>query len=112
MRLYDDLKSVKWLYLKGLLFLLLAMLAGGQLIARMPRIDVVLLLLICVWASCRAYYFAFYVIEHYAEPGYRYSGLIDFVRHAITKAREFVAPAGKTHGSYAARYRCRRVRRV
>ncbi len=85
MPLFDDLKTAKWLYLKGLLFLLLAMLAAGQLIARMPRIDVIILLCICVWASCRAYYFAFYVIEHYADPGYRYSGLIDFVRYAVKR---------------------------
>jgi hypothetical protein len=24
---------------------------------------------------CRFYYFAFYVIEHYVDPGYRFSGL-------------------------------------
>ena len=85
MRLFDDLKAIKWLYLKGTLFLLLAILAGGLLIARTPRADVAVLLLVCVWASCRAYYFAFYVIQHYADPGYRFSGLIDFVRYAISK---------------------------
>ena len=86
MRLFDDLTSAKWLYAKGLLFALLALLAGALLIGRAPRVDVALLLLICVWASCRAYYFAFYVIEHYADPGFRYSGLIDFVRYAAQRA--------------------------
>ncbi len=85
MGLFDDLKSASWLYLKGILFLLLALLAGGLLIARMPQPDVVVLLLVCVWASCRAYYFAFYVVQHYADPEFRYSGLIDFLRYAITK---------------------------
>ena len=83
MRLFDDLKSVRWLCLKGMLFLLLAMMAGAILLARMPRWDIAILLAVCVWASCRAYYFAFYVIQHYADPGFRYSGLIDFVRYAI-----------------------------
>ena len=85
MRLFDDLKAAKWLYLKGILLALLAILAGGILIARTPRADVVILLLVCVWASCRAYYFAFYVIQHYADPEYRFSGLIDFVRYAMSK---------------------------
>ncbi len=85
MRLFADLESARSLYLKGLLFLLLAVLAGGMLISRMPRLDIVVLLAICVWASCRAYYFAFYVVQHYADPGYRFSGLLDFVRYAMSK---------------------------
>lgn len=82
MRLFEDLSSARWLYLKGILFVVLAALAGAMLIARHPTAEVILLLAICVWASCRAYYFAFYVIQHYADPEYRYSGLVDFVRYA------------------------------
>lgn len=85
MGLFDDLESPKWLYLKGMLFLMMAVLAGGLLIAKAPRADIVVLLLVCIWASCRAYYFAFYVIEHYADPGYRFSGLVDFARYALRR---------------------------
>ncbi len=41
-----------------------------------------------VWAFCRAYYFAFYVIEHHVDPGYRFSGLISFVAYALRKDRK------------------------
>ncbi len=32
-----------------------------------------------------AYYFAFYVIEHYVDPGYRFAGLWSFVRYVLRK---------------------------
>ena len=39
---------------------------------------------------CRSCYFAFYVIEHYVDPGFRFSGLGAFVRYlfARRKSRE------------------------
>jgi hypothetical protein len=43
------------------------------------------LLAIAVWAFCRAYYFAFYVIEHYVDPGYHLSGLGSFARYLMRK---------------------------
>ena len=49
----------------------------------MPDIENIVLLAIVVWAFCRAYYFAFYVIEKYVDPSYRFAGIIDFVRYAI-----------------------------
>jgi hypothetical protein len=41
------------------------------------------LLVICVWAFCRFYYFAFYVLEHYADPNFRYAGLLDLLRYLL-----------------------------
>lgn len=38
-------------------------------------------------AEARAYYFAFYVIEHYIDGSYRYSGLADFARYFLRKHR-------------------------
>jgi hypothetical protein len=32
-----------------------------------------------VWASCRFYYFLFYVLEHYVDPTMRYAGLLDLL---------------------------------
>ena len=69
--------------MKGILFGVMAVGAAVLLLLRAPRPDVLMLLLICVWASCRAYYFAFYVIEHYVDPGYRFSGLFDFARYVL-----------------------------
>ena len=40
-------------------------------------------LAICVWCFARFYYFAFYVIEHYTDPGYRFAGLWSFVQYMV-----------------------------
>ncbi len=77
-----DIKNVKLLWAKGFLFLLIGMIAGALLLLETRSVTVAVLLTLVVWGFCRAYYFAFYVIEHYADPSYRFSGLISFVRYA------------------------------
>lgn len=58
-----DIKSPKVLWFKGLLFLFLGLFSAVLLLIYAPDLTVGLLLCISVWALCRAYYFAFYVIE-------------------------------------------------
>jgi len=77
-----DIKSPLLLYAKGILMLLVGLLASTLLLAMHPDAKTVLLLTIAVWGFCRAYYFAFYVVEHYIDPGYKFAGLISFIRHA------------------------------
>ena len=36
-----------------------------------------------VWCAARCYYFMFYVIEHYVDPAYRFSGLLAFFRYLL-----------------------------
>ena len=55
------------------------------LLMETPRLRVAVLLSLVGWAFCRAYYFAFYVIEHYVDPGYRFSGLWSFARYLISR---------------------------
>ncbi len=81
----SDIKSPTLLYWKGLLMLAVGVLAAGLLIAEHPNLKTAALLAVSVWGFCRAYYFAFYVIEHYIDPGYRYAGLIAFVRHCLSR---------------------------
>ena len=71
-------RSIK---IKGALFVLMGLLAAGLLVVEHPNPLDVALLVICVWSFCRAYYFAFYVIEHYVDPSYKFSGLGSFVRY-------------------------------
>ncbi|PYJ02161.1 MAG: hypothetical protein DME25_16745, partial [Verrucomicrobia bacterium] len=52
-----------------------------------PSLKCALLLAVSVWCFCRCYYFAFYVIEHYVDPGYRFSGLWSFVGYLCSKRR-------------------------
>lgn len=78
-----DIKDPRLLYTKAGLFLLGGVLASGLLIAECPTIKVAVLLAIAIWCFARAYYFAFYVIGHYVDPGYEYSGLWSFFQYAI-----------------------------
>ena len=55
------------------------------LILEQPGVRVVFLLALSIWCFCRCYYFAFYVIEHYVDPGYRFSGLWSFIAYLWTK---------------------------
>jgi len=76
-----DLTDPRWIKFKGILFLAVGVLASALLLAEAPTLRVAVLLAIAVWCFCRAYYFAFYVIEKYVDPGFRFSGLWSAVRH-------------------------------
>lgn len=80
-----DLTNPKWIQLKGLLFLLIGVSAAILLVLEAPTLKTVLLLLLALWGFCRAYYFAFYVIEHYVDPGYKFSGLGAFLGYLIRR---------------------------
>jgi hypothetical protein len=80
-----DIQNRRLLYLKGFLLLLLGCLASALLLLMVPSLRAAALLAIAVWSFCRAYYFAFYVIEHYVDREFRFTGLIDFARYAMRK---------------------------
>jgi len=73
---------------KGVLFLFLGLLSGALLFLEHPSFQVGVLLTVAIWSFCRFYYFAFYVIERYVDPEYRFSGLLSFARYLISKERE------------------------
>jgi hypothetical protein len=58
-----ELKSSRWIVAKGLLFV------------------------VAIWCFCRFYYFAFYAIERYVDPSYRFSGLLSFARYVFQRRR-------------------------
>lgn len=70
-----DLASKRLIVAKGIVFLALAVVAGGWLLLESPSLLAAALLCILVWSSCRFYYFLFYVLQHYVDPGLRYAGL-------------------------------------
>lgn len=82
-----DITSPKLLYFKALLFLLTGLLACFLILLDHPSLKLALLLLLAIWAFCRAYYFVFYVIQHYADPAFRYAGLLDFLRYLLRSRR-------------------------
>ncbi len=68
------------------MFLGLGMLSCALLVWEKPTLKVSLLLVLTVWSFCRLYYFAFYVIEHYLDPSYKFSGLLSFARYWASKS--------------------------
>ena len=70
-----DLTDPRWIKFKGVLFLIVGLLAAVLLVLEAPTWKVGVLLLVAIWCFCRAYYFAFYVIEKYVDPKFRFSGL-------------------------------------
>jgi hypothetical protein len=82
-----DLSNPFWIKLKGLLFLLIGMAALVLLFLDSPTLKTAVLLLVAIWSFCRFYYFAFYVIEKYVDPSYKFSGLISFVHYFFRRRR-------------------------
>jgi hypothetical protein len=71
-----DITSRKLIVIKGLLFLVI--IAGSSLIILLKEPTLTAGFAVCalIWASARFYYFLFYVLERYVDPGMRYSGLL------------------------------------
>ena len=83
-----DLTSATWIKVKGILFLLLGIAAAGLLILEHPTWKVAALLALAIWCFCRFYYFAFYVVEKYVDPGFKFSGLGSFVMYLWQNRRK------------------------
>lgn len=81
--LWGDLKSAKLMYLKAVLFLLAGIAASVGILAESPSLRTALLLGIAMWSFCRLYYFAFYVIEKYIDPSYRFAGLSSLLLYLL-----------------------------
>jgi len=82
-----DITNPAWIKAKGILFLLVGILAALLLVLENPAWKTLLLLALSIWCFCRFYYFAFYVIEKYVDPSYKFSGLWSFARYLIHKRR-------------------------
>lgn len=81
------LRSHRLMLLKALLFLLIGLLSAAILLWDSPTLRTALLISLIIWSFSRAYYFAFYVIEHYIDPRYKFAGLLSAARFLITRPR-------------------------
>src|SRR4051812_46093231 len=79
-----DITSPSLLKAKGALFVCLGLLSGVLLLLPVFSWRALALLVICVWAFCRAYYFCFYVLQHYVDPSFRYAGIGDALKYLMT----------------------------
>lgn len=59
--------------------------ASAILVLESRSVSIVIVMAIAIRAFCRAYYFAFYAIEKYVDPNFRYAGLLSLSRYAFKK---------------------------
>ena len=83
-----DLENFAAMWLKAILFLFIGIAASVLLLLELGTLRGAVLLALSVWAFCRAYYFAFYVIEKYVDPQFKFSGLIAFARYVLRRKRD------------------------
>ena len=83
-----DLKNPAIIKIKGALFLLIGITSSALLLFNAPSLQNAFLLCMAVWGFARFYYFAFYVIEHYVDPTYRFAGLISFAQYLLRKQKK------------------------
>src|SRR6476620_7600040 len=82
-----DITNPRVLYVKAGLFVLGGTMAAAVILIDRPSWKLALLLALTVWCFARAYYFAFYVIEHYVDPSYRFAGLGSFAIYVLSGRR-------------------------
>jgi len=82
-----DLSNPRVIVLKGLLMLLIALMAGVLLFMQNPGWLTGLLLGCLVFGSCRFYYFLFYVIQNYVDPEFKYAGVLDALRYVLSRKK-------------------------
>ena len=73
------------MWVKAVLFLVIGVVSSALILVECPAWRTAFLLGLAVWSFCRAYYFAFYVIEHYVDPSFRFSGLFSMLRYLCTR---------------------------
>jgi len=82
-----DLRDSRLIWLKGFLFLIIGLTSATLLWMDSPTLETGLLVMLTIWAFCRAYYFAFYVLERYVDPSFRFAGLGSFVRYLVRRRK-------------------------
>ncbi len=82
-----DLARPFWIKFKGILFLLIGLVAAVLLVLDNLKWQTAILLALAIWSFCLFYYFAFYVIEKYVDATYKFSGLFDFAKYFFQRRR-------------------------
>lgn len=84
-KIWRDLSSPAVIHTKGWLFLVIAVLASLVLILQIPTLQTVILEGVALWASCRWYYYMFYVIEKYVDSDFKFAGLTSVIKYLLRK---------------------------
>jgi len=76
-----DLTNSRHMMLKAALFGVIGLGSAGLLLVESLSLRTATLLVLTIWSFCRLYYFAFYVIEKYIDPTFRFSGVFAALRY-------------------------------
>ena len=91
-----ELKSLKLIYLKGSLLLIILLASFVLILFESESLWKRLILsILLIWSSARFYYFLFYVIEKYVDHNYKYSGIWLMFKHIIKKRNDYKAGGPK-----------------
>jgi hypothetical protein len=82
-----DITHPRLMYVKAFLFLCGGILAAAVILVDHPQWKTAAMLALAIWCFARAYYFAFYVMERYIDPSYRFAGLSALTRHLLRQRR-------------------------
>ena len=82
-----DLSNPFWIKLKGILFLIIGIITALLVLLDNFKWQTALYLALAIWSFCRFYYFAFYVIEKYVDPSYKFSGLYSFLKYMLHRRK-------------------------
>ena len=82
-----DIQNPRLLWFKGGLFVVLGLMAVVTALLMFPSWQLAVLFALAIWAFCCAYYFAFYVIEHYVDPSFRFAGLLSVLQYSWQKKK-------------------------
>ena len=83
MSLGRDLESKIAIYFKALLFIVILILSAILNLLESSVVFRAVSLILIIWASARLYYFMFYVIEHYVDSDYKFSGIYSFLKYLV-----------------------------
>lgn len=84
---FRDLQNPRWMYLKAILFLLMLLLSAAALLVETRTAWRIGFILLLIWSSACSYYFAFYVIERYVDPAYRFAGLCSLIGYLFRRRK-------------------------
>ncbi len=82
-----EIRNPRLLCAKAALFVLLGLSAATLILIDSPNLRTASLLGVTVWAFARAYYFAFYVLQRYVDPTYRFAGLLSLAAYVLRRRR-------------------------
>lgn len=82
-----DLTDPRWMYAKAGLLLAIGVISSALILLELPSARITALLAIAIWSFARCYYFAFYVIERYIDPNYRFAGLGSALLYLLRRTR-------------------------